>query len=167
MNFLPGRNLLYVFRITLCVALGTLYSCNGVKKEDKAGREQPATSVPALTEKSTPDPLPEYMEKGKELYGQHCLVCHQATGGGVTGLNPPLKQTEYVVGDKERLVRIVINGSNKGLVVNGMTYSNAMPGFPDLSNEDIAYVTSYIRNSFGNSAAPVSASEVEAVRKKG
>ena len=167
MNFLPCRNLLFVTRIVLCVALGTLYACDSTKKESKEVREQPAASEPALTEKSTPDPLPEYMERGKELYGQHCLVCHQATGGGVTGLNPPLKQTEYVEGDKERLILIVINGSNKGLEVNGMTYSNAMPGFPGLSNEDIAFVTSYIRNSFGNAAAPVSASEVEAVRKKG
>jgi len=166
-NLLPCRDLLFVIRMVLCIAVGTLYSCNGVKKEAREGTEQPAAAEPALTEKSTPDPLPEYMEKGKELYGQHCLVCHQATGGGVTGLNPPLKQTEYVVGDKERLISIIINGSNKGLEVNGMTYSNAMPGFPGLSNEDIAYVTSYIRNSFGNAAASVTASEVEAVRKKG
>lgn len=153
-------------QIALCIALGALFSCNGVKKESIEGREQPAAAEPALTDKSTPDPQPEYMEKGKALYGQHCLVCHQANGGGVTGLNPPLKQTEYVTGDKERLIRIVINGSNQGLLVNGMTYSNAMPAFPALSNEEIAHITSYIRNSFGNSASPVSVTEVESVRGK-
>ncbi len=162
-----GRNARYGIRIALCFALGMLYACDGAKKENKEPGEPPVTAEPAVTEKSTSDPLPDYMEEGKVLYDQHCLVCHQATGGGVTGLNPPLKQTDYVVGDKERLILIVINGSNKGLVVNGNTYSNAMPGFPGLSNKDIANITSYIRNSFGNSATQITASEVQAVREKG
>lgn len=144
-----------------------LNACDGSKKGNKEPGTRPVIAEPAITEKSSSDPLPEYMEKGRELYSQHCLVCHQATGGGVTGLNPPLKQTEYVTGDKERLILIVINGSNKGLVVNGNTYSNAMPGFPGLSNEEIAYITSYIRNSFGNSSTQITASEVETVREKG
>jgi mono/diheme cytochrome c family protein len=84
----------------------------------------------------------------------------------VSGLNPPLRNTEYVLGDKERLILILLKGSNKGLVVNEMTYSNAMPGFPNLSNEEIAYIASYIRNSFSNSAEPVSISEVAQVREK-
>ncbi len=85
---------------------------------------------------------------------------------GVSGLNPPLKGTEYVTGDQERLLKIVLNGSNVGLVVNGSTYSNAMPAFGMLSDEDIANVTSYIRKSFGNSAVSISADEVSAIRSK-
>jgi len=46
-----------------------------------------------------------------------------------------------------------------------MTYSNAMPSFSQLSNEEIAFVATYIRNSFGNMADAVSASDVATVRK--
>ena len=104
------------------------------------------------------------MQEGQALYTEHCLVCHQVTGGGVSGLNPPLKGTAYVLGAKDRLVEILLNGSNKGLEINGVTYSNAMPGFAMLGDRQLALLATYIRNSFGNSAGPVSADEVAAVR---
>ncbi len=111
-------------------------------------------------------PLPEYMVAGEQVYTRNCLVCHQVTGSGVPGLNPPLKQTDYVTGDTDRLLGIILNGSNVGLVVNGTTYANAMPAFPSLSDADVAHVTSYIRNSFGNSASEITPSEVAAYRGK-
>lgn len=104
------------------------------------------------------------MVEGEKVYTQHCLLCHQSDGSGVSGLNPPLKGTEYVTGNKGRLLKIILNGSNLGLVVNGSTYSNAMPAFGMLSDGEIANVTSYIRNSFGNSAAVIMADEVRAIR---
>ncbi len=109
---------------------------------------------------------PEYIVKGKKVYGQYCLSCHQGNGSGVSRLNPPLIGTEYVLGDKNGLLHILINGSNVGLDVDGETYSNAMPSFRHLSDEELADVASYIRNTFGNSAAPVTAEEVANFRKK-
>ncbi len=113
------------------------------------------------------DPEAPFMIAGRELYHQHCLVCHQQNGGGVSGLNPPLRDTEYVLGDKERLISILLNGSNVGLLIKGISYANAMPGFSNLSDEEIAHVASYIRNSWGNAAEPVNSSEVGGVRNKG
>jgi mono/diheme cytochrome c family protein len=104
------------------------------------------------------------MVSGQEVYSQYCLVCHQVKGGGVRGLNPPLSGTDYVLGDPGRLISILIEGSNVGLEVNGATYSNAMPGFSYLSDDEIACVATYIRNSFGNSASAVSTAEVRALR---
>jgi len=134
----------------------------GCGNPDKANAAK-ASSETAKTGSSSSE-VP-HLKEGKAVYTTHCLVCHQATGGGVPNLNPPLKQTEYVLGDKNKLIQIILQGSNKGLPVNGMTYSNAMPSFSQLSNEEIAFVATYIRNSFGNMADAVSASDVATVRK--
>ncbi len=109
---------------------------------------------------------PEYMMKGQIVYRKNCLACHQANGGGVPGMNPPLRNTDYVLGDKNRLLDIIINGSNKGLEVNGKTYSNAMPAHDFLSDEEIAAVSSYIRNSFENEADAITTKEVSAFKNK-
>lgn len=102
---------------------------------------------------------------GKRIYTQNCAVCHQANGGGVPNLNPPLKETKYVLGEKDSLISILLKGSSAGLKVKGATYSNSMPSFSSLSNDDIARVLSYVRSSFGNKAEPISADEVQKVRE--
>jgi len=151
----------------MVVILGVLFlhSCRESGREKNGdGKSVIKDSIPAF--KSAAEGLPDYLVEGEKVYRQHCLVCHQAGGGGVPGLNPPLKGTSYVTGDTNTLLSIVINGSNEGLVVHGSTYSNAMPAFKALSDKDIAQVTSYIRQSFGNSAEPITALEVSAFRSK-
>lgn len=113
------------------------------------------------TEEATAQP----QDDGKRIYLQNCAVCHQANGGGVPNLNPPLKETKYVLGEKDSLISILLKGSSAGLTVKGATYSNSMPSFSSLSNEDIARVLSYVRHSFGNKAEPISAAEVQKVRE--
>lgn len=129
---------------------------------DKESGENPVAVSTSEPETETAE-IPHFAE-GKALYTSYCLVCHQATGGGVGGLNPPLKNTEFVLGEKERLIRIILHGSNTGLLVNGKTYSNSMPAFPQLSDEEVAYVATYVRNSFGNKAEAISPAEVEEIR---
>ena len=103
---------------------------------------------------------------GKKIYTQYCLACHQADGSGVPQLNPPLKNTAYVLGDKSRLIGIVMNGFNDGVEISGDTYTNPMPAFGSgLKDEDIADVLTYVRNSFGNKASEISADQVKALRK--
>lgn len=148
--------------IALCMALGCGEAGEGKKAVGDTG---PGTIV-ATPEVKKDTPMPEYMVAGEKIYNRNCLVCHQVTGSGVPGLNPPLKQTEFVTGDIDRLLGIILNGSNVGLVVNGSTYANAMPAFQSLSDEDIAHVSSYIRNNFGNSATEITPSQVAAYRSK-
>ena len=152
----------------LGLAFLMLIGCNSEKKksaETESDVELQETSASATADIEEPqEEVPAFMEAGKTVYTQNCLVCHQSTGSGVPGLNPPLKDTKYVLGEKNQLISIVLNGSNEGLVVKGSTFANAMPPFASLSNEEIANVTSYIRNSFGNKADPITAEEVETVR---
>lgn len=102
--------------------------------------------------------------KGKLLYKQYCISCHQVNGSGVPGMNPPLIKTEYVLGDKKRLIGILLNGLNEDVEINGEYYSNPMPSQAALKDQEIADILSYVRNSFGNKASTVSTAEVTAVR---
>lgn len=104
---------------------------------------------------------------GKKVYTKYCLTCHQADGSGVPNMTPPLIQTSFVSGDKEKLINIVLNGL-KNVDIDDQTYNNAMPALGSvLKDQEIADVLSYVRNSFGNKASAVTLAEVKAARGKG
>jgi mono/diheme cytochrome c family protein len=106
------------------------------------------------------------MERGQKIYKQYCITCHQADGGGVPGLNPPLEKTSYVLGSKTRLIRVVLKGMNTNEEIDGEDYSNTMAPFNYLKDQQISDVLTYIRNSFGNSAVPVTPGDVKYVRAR-
>ena len=103
-------------------------------------------------------------DKGKEVYDQNCLACHQIDGSGVPMLTPSLVNAEYVQGDKVRLINVVLKGM-QGVEINGEMYDNPMPPLAHLSDEDIAAVLTYVRNNFSNKAGPIKKEEVVAARK--
>jgi mono/diheme cytochrome c family protein len=100
---------------------------------------------------------------GKRAYA-NCQACHQADGQGIPGTYPPLAGSEWALGSAETLVRIVLSGLQGQLVVKGVSYNQLMPGWSRLSDEQIAAVLTYIRNSWGNSAPAVPPELVRAVR---
>jgi mono/diheme cytochrome c family protein len=104
--------------------------------------------------------------RGEKIYTQYCLSCHQVDGSGVPQLNPPLKNSAYVLGEESKLISIVMHGFNEGVEIKGDTYTNPMPPVgANLKDEQIADVLTYIRNSFGNKASAISADRVKAIRK--
>lgn len=103
---------------------------------------------------------------GKKVYDIYCLACHQADGNGVPRLNPPLAGTVYVTGSKTRLIDIVLKGLTDPLEINGEEYNNPMAAHSFLTDQQIADVLTYIRNSFGNKAGVVTAAEVKKQRAK-
>ena len=107
--------------------------------------------------------------KGKEVYSKegYCVTCHQADGNGLTASGfPPLSGTEWVTGDQVRLVKVILKGLMGPIEVNGKQYEGMVPmtPFEGLSDDDVAAVATYIRNSFGNSASPIQPSFVKEVR---
>ena len=107
------------------------------------------------------------MANGKKIYETRCLVCHQADGGGGPNMNAPWDAASNVVGnDIARLVKIIRNGYNERIALDGYYYSNAMTANPDLKDTDIADVLSYIRNSWTNKASKVTLAQVQKVKKK-
>ena len=113
-----------------------------------------------------PDRVPDELLAGKRVYDRVCVACHMNNGGGAPGMNPPLRGTEFVTGDKSRLINIILNGLSEPTVINGETYNNAMPPHAFLDDKQIADVLTYIRNTFGNSAEAVTEEEVKAARPK-
>ncbi len=104
------------------------------------------------------------MEAGKTVYNSYCIACHQRDGSGVPGAFPPLKETEWVNGEKETLISVVLNGLQGPIEVNGEQYNNIMTPHDFLSDDEVAAVLTYVRNSFGNSASEVTAEEVADLR---
>ena len=106
------------------------------------------------------------MSRGKVVYTQYCMPCHQADGSGVPNMNPPLIKTSYVLGDKNTLVSIIIKGLNKGVIIDGEEYTNPMPAQSFLTDQQVADVSTYVRNSFGNKATALSLADVKAIKAK-
>ena len=103
------------------------------------------------------------MQKGEILYKAHCLTCHQADGYGVPNMNPV--KTNYVSGDKKKLIAWVLKGSGTTkLNINGKTFQNKMPPQKNLSDDEVADVLTYIRNSFGNKGTRITTDDVKAFR---
>ena len=110
-------------------------------------------------------PLPkESMERGKKVYDQYCMSCHMQDGTGVPRLNPPLVKTSYVIGDKTTIIEIVLKGFDAQVEIEGEYYQNTMAPHDFLTDEQIADVATYVRNSFGNKASVVVPADVKAVR---
>ena len=103
-------------------------------------------------------------KNGAKLYEQHCVACHQKTGVGMPGVFPPLAKSDYLAADRERAITIAINGLQGKIKVNNVEYNNIMPPFAYLSDDEISQVMTYVMNTWGNSAKPVSSSEVKALR---
>lgn len=108
------------------------------------------------------------IEKGKTVYVQRCMVCHQQDGGGVPHLNPPLDGASTVKGkDKSRLITILLKGMSDRVEIDGEYYSNNMASNADLTDQQIADVLNYIRNNWSNKVpTPVTPAEVKLVRAK-
>ncbi|HEV8540783.1 MAG TPA: cytochrome c [Verrucomicrobiae bacterium] len=114
------------------------------------------------------DPVRDRYYKGKQVYDMPtCLACHGPTGAGAPNQYPPLGGSEWVQQkDPSRMIRIALDGAGGPLPVNGVTYNGSMtPWRPTLSDEQIALVLSYVRQSFGNNQPPVTTEEVAAIRK--
>ena len=105
--------------------------------------------------------------KGKKIYETRCLACHQADGGGVPNMNAPLDGSSNVVGNNiARLVKIIKGGYSEKIALDGYYYNNVMTANPDLKEEDIANVVSYVRTSWSNKASKVTVAQVQAAQRK-
>jgi mono/diheme cytochrome c family protein/glucose/arabinose dehydrogenase len=108
--------------------------------------------------------------KGKAIFNREgfCNTCHQPDGKGLPASGfPPLTANSWVLGSQERLIKLVLKGLYGPLEVQGKKYSGqvAMTPFGGmLKDEEIAAVITYVRNSFGNKASPISPARVKQVR---
>ncbi|MCW3112384.1 MAG: dehydrogenase, partial [Segetibacter sp.] len=98
--------------------------------------------------------------KGASLFGTICQTCHGKDGNGVPALAPPLDNSEWVVGDKSKLIAIILYGLTGPVKVAGKVYkapeiNGDMPSIgasKEFTDADIAQIANFIRNSWANKA---------------
>ena len=101
--------------------------------------------------------------KGRLLYLQHCVICHQGGGQGTPGTFPPLAKSDYLMAPAEKSIRAVVEGLSGRITVNGSNYNNTMPPIL-LTDEQVAAVLTFARNTWGNTGDALTAAQVGEVR---
>lgn len=109
----------------------------------------------------------EVERPGAGIYLSFCARCHRADGTGESGKVPALAGNSLVMAaDTTSIMRIVIEGS-KSPTTSEQPKPQKMPAFNDqLTTTEIAQVVSFIRNTWGNHAAPVSDRDVHRLRSE-
>lgn len=121
---------------------------------------QPAEAVARV---HAPDA--EIHARGAEVFQRTCIACHGFAGRGVPNVFPPLDGSDWMTGDVELPIRIVLHGLQGPVRVGSSQYQNVMaPLGATLDDQQIADVLTFVRQSWGNDAASVTADQVRAVR---
>ena len=163
-NAVPGKE------VTFYNALTDLKASTFIKellKKVIVNRTEGKVKGPSLITQ----PFKDNRTAGFDLYNIHCSSCHGLDGIGLTNLAPPLVDSEYVSGSKDRLILLTLHGLKGPVTVNGKRYEmNAvMPGLSNntsLSDQDIADILIFLRNSFSFSDPRITADEVKTWRMK-
>jgi mono/diheme cytochrome c family protein len=141
-----------------------------MRDEDRAAIATYLKSLPARAEAAPAPPAPAQMAAGEAVFVARCMFCHQPPGRADQPIPGPAADYPKLADDTlilarnpATVVRIILQGAQAPTTPNGRT-TFAMPGFPVLSDAQLADVATYIRNSWGNRAAPVSARQVAAER---
>jgi len=119
----------------------------------------------------TPHPEDDSLEQGialggQRLYNTYCAACHGRNGQGAPPRFPPVAETDWVTGDKQRLINIVLQGMEGPITVRGELYDHPMPAHDFLEDGQIAEILTFIRSNFGNDASEVTIDEVRELRER-
>jgi len=125
-------------------------------KDVAPGAIEPAASAPAQAQ----------MENGEKLYKGACIACHEADGSGAPRIYPPLPGNANLQSeDASSAIRIILDGAET-ITTQRAPNTGSMPAYAKkLSDQEIADVTTYIRNAWGNSASAVTAEQVAKARR--
>lgn len=105
--------------------------------------------------------------RGKKIYLVNCFSCHGKDGRGLLDMGPPLAKSDWVSGDANVITKIILKGMQGPIEVSGKKYQPKIPMLAFeamMTDEQIADVSTYIRNSWGNKASPVDEKSVSRLR---
>jgi nitrite reductase (NO-forming) len=119
----------------------------------------------SMEQRKAPAPtnFEERMKAGAIVFKTNCAACHQENGQGIPNAFPPLANSDFLMADKKRSIKIVKHGLEGSVTVNGKTFNSVMPAL-GLSDDDVASVLTFVRNSFGNKGDAVTVDEVKSVK---
>jgi len=126
-------------------------------KELAPGAPEPAVSPPPQAD----------MAAGAAVYAHACIACHEADGSGAPRIYPPLPgNANLQSADPSSTLRIVLDGAQTVTTARAPN-PGSMPAYAGkLSDQEIADVVNYIRNSWGNAAPLVTPAQVEKARAR-
>ena len=109
------------------------------------------------------------IDSGKKLFALNCALCHQANGEGLPGQFPPLAGSKWATTDPGLITNIVLKGLKGEIEVKGTTWgtnpAQYMVPLP-LSDQEIANITTYVRQAWKNKASEITEEEVSDFRAK-
>jgi len=143
-----------------------LYSAQG-RDEAYGGAAAPAPTAAAVAPTDGPQTKDQQIAAGAQVFARTCAACHQPTGMGIPNAFPPLAGSDFLMADKARSVGIVLGGLTGPVTVNGNTFNSVMPSHAFLSDQELADVLTYVRNSWGNQGDAVTKDELAARRAQG
>jgi mono/diheme cytochrome c family protein len=131
---------------------------------DRAAIATYLKSLPPSVSPPPSTPNAQAMSAGQTLFVSRCSVCHALNGAGNVNYPSLSRNTLIVARNPDTVLRVILQGSQSIKTPRGR-FGFSMPAFPVLSSRELADVTTYIRNSWGNTAGPVTAKQVKAFRK--
>lgn len=122
-------------------------------------------SLPAGTpEPQVTPPSPAQMSDGERIYRGACVACHELDGSGAPRIYPPLPgNANLQSANPASTLRVILDGAQT-VTTPRAPNAGSMPAYPKLTDQEIADVATYIRNSWGNAAPAVTADEVAKAR---
>ena len=130
--------------------------------EMRIDKKDKPTIEPAAPEPSFADRLKD----GRTLFESNCSSCHQTTGLGLPGSFPPLAKSDFLMGRQDMGIGVLLHGiNNEPITVNGKHFQGVMPQL-SLTDDQIASILTYVRNSWGNKSSGVKASDVKKIRNQ-
>jgi mono/diheme cytochrome c family protein/glucose/arabinose dehydrogenase len=130
--------------------------------------------IAAAKNNSNAKKLEKEFPKGAAIFQSVCQNCHGKDGNGIASLAPPLNNSEWVKGDKNRLIPIVLYGLTGPVKVDGKLYkapeiNGDMPGVfenKEFSDADLAQLLNLIRNSWNNKGEKITEEDIKNTRNK-
>jgi mono/diheme cytochrome c family protein len=125
-------------------------------KDLPAGAPEPAVAPPPQAD----------MTAGAAIYAHACVACHEADGSGAPRIYPPLPgNANLQAADPSSTLRIILDGAQT-VTTSRAPNAGSMPAYAkDLPDQQIADVTNYVRNSWGNAAPLVTPAQVRNARR--
>ena len=131
---------------------------------DRANPNMAAVSTAATSAKAGALTVQEQVAAGKALFAGTCSTCHQPDGKGMEGVFPPLAGSDYIKADPKALPRVILHGLVGPVKVNGKDYNSNMPPMSQLTDDEVANISTYVLNSWGNPGGRITKQEAAAIR---
>ena len=132
---------------------------------DQANASNAPVAVAAVANAAGTLTREDQIKAGQALFAGTCSTCHQANGEGLQGVFPPLAKSDFIAADPKRVASIITHGLQGPVKVNGKDYNSVMPPMAQLTDDEVANISTYVLNSWGNPGGHVSKEEAAAIRK--